>query len=76
MSHFHGEDPRGRARSLSPPLVRSPSSRAAGEGWGTSPRGQGGDRSELEVKASATIKAMNLKLHILATMHSVNVIFF
>ena len=75
MSHFHGEDPRGRARSLSSPLVRSPSSCVAGEGWGTSLRGQGGDGSELEVKASATTKVLNLKLCILSTMHSVTVIF-
>ena len=75
MSHFHGEDPRGRACSLSSPLVRSPSSSVAGEGWGTSLRGQGEDGSELEVNASATARMLDLKLHILSTMHSVTVIF-
>ena len=57
MSHFRGEDPRGRARSLSPPHVRSPSSCAAGEGLGDISEGPGGNGSELEVKVSATSKA-------------------
>ena len=44
VSHFRGEDPRGRARSLSPPHVRSPSSCAAGEGLGDISEGPGGER--------------------------------
>ena len=45
MFLFHGEDPRGRARSLSSPLGRSLSSCKAGGGWGAplgGRRGKGG----------------------------------